>query len=116
MINIQKFYDSWHYLNNLEAVYYNGVNHFSDCLDIKVVKVCESTEEIDVFNEEMNTKVQVWLEFGKIELNNEKGYLEVYHDTQLDCGGDTLEEAIITLANLCKIYGYKERETNDNKL
>lgn len=107
MVDMQKFFSSWYYLNNLEAVHYNGVNHFCECLDVKVVKVSESTDEIDILNDDMNTKVQVWLEFGRIELNEKKGYLEVYHDTNLDCGGDTFEEAIITLAKLCKIYKYK---------
>lgn len=107
MIDMNEFYDSWYYLNNLEAVQYNGVNHFKDCLHMSVVKVCEETNEIDIFNDTVNTKVQVWLEFGKIELNKEKDYLEVYHDIDLDCGADTFEEAIIELAKLCKANNYR---------
>ena len=72
---------------------------FDKCLCIDVVKVNPETNRIDD-NEEFNTKTQVWFECGS--------YNDDYatHDTDLDCGGDSYEEAIIELANLVhKKYG-----------
>lgn len=49
------FYDSWEYLNSLEAVYVNGINRIDRALDIEVVKVNPLTNEIDN-NELLNQK------------------------------------------------------------
>ncbi len=103
------FYDSWEYLNSLEAVYVNGINRIDRALDIEVVKVNPLTNEIDN-NELLNTKVEVWLEFGKVEFDEDMKCVVAWHDYDLDCGGNTFEEAIIELAELCKKHGYKERK------
>ena len=51
-------------------------------------------------NEDLNTKTEVWLECGKYDKNT------CCHDIELDCEGDTYEDAIIELANLVfKEYG-----------
>jgi len=66
-------------------------------LYIMVVKVNPLTNEVDD-DQTKNTKTQVWLEVGP--------WSEQYHthDWDLDCGGDTFEEAIIKLADLVKQY------------
>lgn len=78
---------------------------FTDCLDIDVKKVNPKTKRIDN-NEKLNTHVEIWLECGEyIWEEHLKKYVPC-HDYNLDCGGDTFEEAIINLANLVlKYYG-----------
>ena len=97
------FYDAWNYLNN-HKLYCNefGDNDFVNCIDIEVVKVNPDTMEISD-NEDENTKVQVWLESGSYDKDD--GY---YHDLDLDCGGDTFEQAIVNLAELV----YKKYDLN----
>lgn len=78
------------------------VNNFYKCFDFNVVKVNPETGELEIEEDKLhlNTKTEVWLEFG--------GWCEEencrYHDYDLDCGGDTFEEAIIKLANLVDKY------------
>ena len=72
---------------------------FSRCLNIYVAKVNPLNSTIED-NEDLNIKTEVWLECGKYDRNT------YWHDTELDCGGDTYEDAIIELANLVfKEYG-----------
>lgn len=68
-------------------------SHFKECLDVYVAKVNPEIMSIDD-DESKNTKVQIWLEAGV--WNPDYGN----HDIELDCEGDTFEEAIINLANL----------------
>ena len=87
------FYDAWWFLEyhpmfNDEY----GSNMFQDCLDVHIAKVNPITCMVDN-DDELNTKVEVWLEIGHYDSNCR------WHDTKLDCGGDTYEEAIINLAN-----------------
>lgn len=78
------------------------IDHFYECLDIEVVKVNPETCELEHKKEllYLNTKTEVWLEFGGWNEENSSAY----HDYDLDCGGDTFEEAIIKLANLVNEY------------
>ncbi len=85
------FYDSFHYLND-HMIF---ANRFSECLDIWVTKVNPEINAIDN-DSNKNTKVQIWLECGPYSKNC------FTHDVDLDCGGDTFEEAIIELAKLVK--------------
>lgn len=85
------FYESWRFL--AEHKIFNDSFEY-DRLWTHVTKVNPETNKLD---DDMakNTKVQVWLEcfvgnHGEI------------HDTDLDCGGDTFEEAIVELAKLVK--------------
>ena len=88
-----EFYDAWEFL--LEHKMFQG--HFRDILYIMIVKINPDIGMVDD-DESKNTKVEVWLEAGP--------YGEHYniHDCDLDCGGDTFEEAIIKLADLVKQY------------
>lgn len=85
------FYESFNYLENHKIF----AGAFTCVLDIAVVKVNPETLEIDD-DETKNTKINVWLECGPKREN----YFE--HDIDLDCGGDTFEDAIIELAKLVK--------------
>lgn len=94
---MKDFYESWWYLYDhpmFQDEY--GYSRLEECMDISVVKVNPKADEIDN-NLELNTKVQVWLEVGKYDENNR------WHEVDLDCGGDTFEKAIITLANLIRM-------------
>ena len=77
------FYTAWIFLSE-----HKMFHHMFECgLYTAVVKVNPETNEIDD-DDTKNIKVQVWLEH--------------YHDFDLNCGGDTFEEAIIALAGLVK--------------
>lgn len=123
------FYNAWHYLDNHPAFWrFRGVDkheppadliherrlmhdrRVTDSVDIDVVKVnpdSQRHEDDDIFN----TATQVWIEMGKWswpeEVTDDPNTWERhYHDPDLDCGGDTLEEAIITAAiYLHTVYG-----------
>lgn len=104
-----KFYESFNYLNNhpIFACYLSddvSFSKFQDCLDISVVKVNPESASIDD-NQNLNTKVEVWLEVEPYLKNGEKA-----HDYDLDCGGDTFEEAIIKLAELVKEHYTSDKE------
>ena len=100
---MNEFYDAWTFLVNhpifireddqiREPHYF----YFQRNLDIEVVKVNPETDEIDE-DDSLNTKTAVWLECG-----TEEGH----RDIDLDCGGETFEEAVIELAKLVeKKYG-----------
>ena len=104
---MHKFYEAWKYLNEHPAFADKyGISHFQQLLDIEVVMVNPENDTIDD-DENKNTKEAVWLECGKY---SEK-YGDRVHDIDLDCGGDTFEEAILELAKLVKVH-YKEIEEN----
>lgn len=90
------FYDSWMFLN--EHKMFNRM--FEEGLYTCVVKVNPQTNAVDD-DRKKNTKVQIWIEHGPWEKHDD-GFPEHCHDFDLDCGGDTFEEAIIKLANLVK--------------
>lgn len=102
------FYEAFHFLRTHKMIESTGFkslkhNHFYECLDISVVKVNPETDAIEM-NDDLNIKTQVWLEFGPIN------GLIPEHDTRLDCGADTFEEAIIQLANLVDKYYHDSGE------
>jgi hypothetical protein len=92
------FYTAWNFLN--EHKMFNGL--FCNCLWTEVVKVNPENNTIED-DKSKNTKTQVWLEHGPWE----EEWGSCTHDIDLDCGGDTFEEAIINLATLVKKY-YKD--------
>lgn len=105
------FYEAYNFLKEHEMTktyidigpHKHRVDHFYKCLDIDVTKVNPKTCEIDT-NSELNTKTEVWLELGRWSEESNTAY----HDYDLDCGGDTFEEAVIKLANLVDEY-YDEK-------
>ena len=90
---MKDFYDSYNWLKDHPIF----KDYFPMCMDIEVVKVNPQTDEIDDDNT-LNTKTQVWLENGPVDLDNS---ITIYsHDLDLDCGADTFEEAICIMAHL----------------
>ena len=85
------FYDAWHFLENHKV--FNGC--FQECYDIEVVKVNQDIDMVDD-DSSKNTKTQIWLECGPWDPDCRT------HNIDLDCGGDTFEDAIINLAILVK--------------
>lgn len=95
------------------------VQRFREALDIAVVKVNPETESIDD-DETKNTQTRVWLECGPHEDATSPDHQPAIqaglypddwldngvptHDYELDCGGKTFEEAIVTLAKLVMIH------------
>jgi hypothetical protein len=78
---------------------------YEEALDIDVVLVDPETESISD-DEEKNTVVRVWLESGPYEKDESQEFEGYVHDIDLDCGGETFEEAIINLADkVLKKYG-----------
>jgi hypothetical protein len=90
---VMDFYTAWKFLSSHKM--FNGL--FECGLWTEVVKVNPGTDEIDD-DHAKNTKVQVWLEHGPYD----KEWGSTTHDINLDCGGDTFEEAIVELAKLVK--------------
>ena len=98
------FYEAWWFLvEHPEFKIDDYEGNFEDCLCIEVQKVNPATETIDD-NEKLNTKVEIWLECGGYIFDDHLGRVIPCHDTRLDCGGDTFEEAIINLAKKVKQF------------
>lgn len=96
MTKLKTFYDAWVFLN--EHPIFMGL--FECGLYTAVVKVNPKTMEVDD-DSTKNTKVQVWLEHGLYE-KVDGAFPQHTHDFNLDCGGDTFEDAIIELARLVR--------------
>lgn len=105
-----EFYEAWRYLSEHKLFEKNGINCFDSLLMINVVKVNPVTQEIDD-NEEKNTLVQVWIETGAWHMPEDYPEEDRWqiskdgiqnHDYDLDCGGNSFEDAIIELAKLVK--------------
>ena len=86
-------------------------------LDIKPAYVDPDTRIIDHKNTEKNTHFEVWIEGGPPhDMSQDEwpgepadGWTEYNrymnsHDYRLDCGGDTLEEALLNFAARLKYY------------
>lgn len=120
-----EFYEAWWWLFYHPAFFYHGAMKgqpgFLYSLDISVQKVCPTTRRIED-DKSLNTQVEIWLEAGPYgdpvaaQEQFPEGFPDNWadgvpsHDYELDCGGDTYEEAIITMAsNVKKKYGdYKD--------
>lgn len=99
VINME-FIDAYKYLINADI--FDG--KFLEGLDLMVIKVNPETNEWDC-NSLLNTKTVIWFEHGPYD--SKTGMWS--HDTDLDCGGDTFEEAIINLAELVKKKYYTDK-------
>lgn len=105
--------DAWEYLITTKVFWCEGMdpgtefwgNAFMQSLDIDVVLVNPETGEID--DDEMkNTKPEVWFECGEPYFDERTRRIQTYHNVHFDCGGDTFENAVITLANI--VHEYEE--------
>ena len=88
-------------------------------LDIHYAMVDETETVND--DHSKNVNVECWLEFGEMKwgyhqpefeaANGDREYKIHYHDTDLDCGAPTFDEALVELAELVKAkYGTYDRE------
>lgn len=78
-------------------------NCFLDCIDMDTVDINPKTGEIDD-DENLNTKTEIWIECGPYKDDC------MTHDVNLDCSGETMEDAIVELANLVRLhYGDNEK-------
>lgn len=108
------FHEAWNWLDNHPAFFFQdklgaGWPAFKNALEIDVVKVDPITRIVED-DKSRNTHTEIWLECGPWlkEPDSETGEIErqLSHDIELDCGGDTFEEAILKLAHLViKKYG-----------
>lgn len=85
------FYDAYHYLEDHKI--FQG--RFLEGLYVEVVKVAPETNCVEDESTK-NTKTQIWFEAGPYLAESDCWS----HDYDLDCGGDTFEEAIINLSKL----------------
>lgn len=88
----QKAYEAWWWMIENHEWLPAGI-------DIDFMKVNPKTSEQDE-DETKNTQFEYWIEAGSFDKNSNS----FCHDTDLDCGGKTFEEAIINLAKLVKKY------------
>lgn len=96
------FYEAYNFLRYHPIACKDYCSYIEKNLWIDVVKVNPATSKIDD-DKTKNTNVEVWLEFGPIEFYDDVAVPKAYtHDIDLDCGGDTFEEAICELAKLVK--------------
>ena len=103
----EKFYNEWWWLlENHEWAIPN--------LYIEIAKVDPETRRIED-DQSRNTKIEFWLEGGPFVKDDDVGVIKS-HDYELDCGGDTFEEAIIKYAALVrKHYGNRTNFYGEKK-
>jgi hypothetical protein len=100
-VKFTDFYESYKFLDGHPKF----IGSLQESLIVEVVKVNPENLTIEE-DESKNTLVQVWLECGPYEFIGETNAYENTHDTDLDTGADTFEQAIIKLAELVhKHYG-----------
>lgn len=83
-------------------------------IDIEPHDVCPITNRIESFKA-LNTKTQFWVEFiSPMYIEQDDEWVQA-HDYELDCGGDTYDEAIDELyKNVLNTYGdYTQQEADD---
>jgi hypothetical protein len=76
------------------------INCFQNLVQIYLAYVNPAISEVDSIDA-LNTKPEVWIEAGPYvpdEYQNSKDKFLPCHDYNLDCGGDTLEDALCSLA------------------
>ena len=106
------FYAAWQFLRQHPIVAgEDNRSRLTEALDIWVAKVDPVTRQV-ADDAGRNTHTEIWLELGPVYWQRDapgdcKALFEeaqctavVTHDYALDCGGDTFEEAVISLARL----------------
>lgn len=107
--------------------YTSEIHCFYECLDIMHAYVNPETRTVSD-NDEENTQFEVWLEIGPMYDMSENEYTKdtppeegwnefnkwtASHDISLDCGGNTLEEALLTLATKVKFFYGDTKDGSD---
>ena len=93
-MNITNVYDAYRFLKSHPV--FNG--WFQIGLDVDVVKTNPDTRCIDD-DFSKNTFTQVWLECSVYDSDLDASF-PLAHDYELDCGGDSFEDALVKLAEL----------------
>lgn len=130
------FYNAWNYLDShpvfwrfhgegqrptAERIHERYLMHdrrLMDSITIDAVKVNPNNHRV-ADDRELNTLTQVWIEMGKwgwpgTETGDPHNRDAHWHDPDLDCGGDTVEQAIITAAiHLHTAYGNDRQHCED---
>ncbi len=114
MRNLDNFYQAYVFLAGHPVFFFKGREAircepgFAENLDITVTKVNPVTNSVDD-DRDLNTKTVIWLECGGYEDPSDEFSQSVptwvssgvpCHDPAFDTGGDTFEEAIISLAHI----------------
>lgn len=104
-MKITDFYVAWHFLHNHEYFKHpefgKSMSAFPVSLYIMVVRVNPENDEVDD-DKKMNRKTQVWIECGNWIVDAYTQEYTTCHDPELDTGGDTFEDAVISLANIVR--------------
>lgn len=125
------FYDAWYFIsthpaNSLDRIRRlprDSKSHFRWTFDFTVEKVNPRhvtsygsfIKEYDKDKRHLNTKTEVWLEYGEVRESQEtKDGYEYCHDLELNCSGNTFEEAVIRLANLMNENEYYQKMFRDD--
>jgi len=103
--NLDDFHEAWDWLYGHPYFRYRdgpmkGSEGFTIAYDLIVVKVNPVNDRVED-DDSLNTKTNIWVECGPLE--DDGGQT---HDWELDCGGDTFEDAIIALAKIVmRVHG-----------
>lgn len=80
-----------------------GVEHAQGSIELTPHMVNPVNNEIDLEDNTLNTKQQWWIEYSKLDSVEDD---MATHYWKLDCGGDTVDEAVDVLYELIlKEYG-----------
>ena len=103
----------------------HDVGGFFECVELEPVYVNPRTNRVDD-NDELNTRLDLWIECGGwLDISKEDyGYVpeegwnehdkwSKCHDIMLNCGGKSIEEAMLNLAIRVKFHYGEEREHLD---
>ena len=96
--DLDDFHAAWHWLYEHPYFHYTrwpGESGFKEGLYLMVMKVDPETRRFED-DRSRNTHTEIWLENGPYV--DEDGRDQHCHDIELDCGGDTFEEAICNMA------------------
>ena len=107
------FLSAYHWLEQHPAFRSpKGPSLFDEGLNVDIMAVNPKTNKIED-DTRLNTKARIWLEHGSAYYEErEYGNYHTRHDTDLDCSGDTFEEAIMNLADkVHEHYGWKHPRT-----
>jgi hypothetical protein len=121
---MNQFYDAFWWLFEHPLFKYKGKltrSCFPDSLNITTQKVNPETRRIED-DKSLNTHVEIWIEVTSYEEGSKDDFLYdewrgiPCHDWELDCGGDTFEDAIVELARLVKEkYGDSNEPISSNQ-
>lgn len=97
---IREFRPAWWWLKQHPIFFDHLHSRFNECLSIEVVDLNPLTDEV-AEDEALNTRAAVWLEIGPYDQGpGPFGSGQFTHDTDLDCGADSFEEALVRMASL----------------